>query len=141
MFVLDNENIVCFDVDDTLVMWNIPIGREHEAIIFDNFGYSERLLPHYKHIELLKQFKVRGQYVVVWSQGGYKWASEVVKKLGLEDYVDCVMPKPKWIVDDLPPSAWTKRSYLNLDGSRQPSPSIEEVDFDELDGDKRPEED
>jgi phosphoserine phosphatase len=118
MNTIENDNVVCFDVDDTLVMWSIPTERAHEAITFDNFGYATELLPHLKHVELLKQFKVRGHYVVVWSQGGYQWAREVVKTLGIEKYVDSVMTKPKWIVDDLPPGAWLTRSYMDLDGKR-----------------------
>jgi FMN phosphatase YigB (HAD superfamily) len=138
MEIDDNENVVCFDVDDTLVMWDVPSGRERECILFDNFGFAEWLLPHYAHIKLLKQFKVRGQRVIVWSQGGPKWAAEVVKRLGLENWVDRVMSKPKWIVDDLPASAWTKRGYMDLNGKRMPCKDVEEVDFEEIDGDKKP---
>lgn len=118
MKVIETNNMVCFDVDDTLVMWDIPESHEHEAITFDSFGYPTRVLPHLKHIELLKQFKVRGHYVVVWSQGGWEWAKAVVEKLGLEGHVDMVASKPRWIVDDLPANAWTSRSYLDLDGKR-----------------------
>lgn len=118
MKVIETNNLVCFDVDDTLVMWDIPESREHEAITFNSFGYPCRLLPHHKHIELMKQFRARGHTVIVWSQGGYEWALAVVKKLGIEDCVDVVMTKPKWIVDDLPPAAWTSRTYLDLDGKR-----------------------
>lgn len=138
MNVLENENIVCIDVDDTLVIWNVPPGREGETVLFNNFGYAEWLLPHQAHIRLLKQFKVRGQHVIVWSQGGYQWAREVVKCLGLENYVDAVMSKPKWIIDDLPASAWMKRSYLDLDGKRMPCNDVEIVDWEEIDGDKKP---
>jgi predicted phosphatase len=129
--VIENENMVAFDVDDTLVIWNVPAGREEETILFNNFGYAQHLLPHLKHIELLKQFKVRGQFVIVWSQGGYQWAREVVRVLGLETYVDLVMPKPKWIVDDLPAGAWTKRSYLDLDGKRMPCKDVETVEWED----------
>ena len=138
MQVIENENSVFFDVDETLVMWNVPIGREGETILFDNFGYAQWLLPHQHHIKLLKSFKVRGQFVVVWSQGGYQWAREVVKCLGLTEYVDLVMTKPKWIVDDLPPGAWTKRSYMDLDGNRVPCKDVETVDWEEIDGDVKP---
>ncbi len=124
--------MVCFDVDDTLVVWNIPAGRESETIKFDNFGFSENLLPHHEHIKLLKQFKVRGQFVIVWSQGGPQWAAEVVKKLGLADHVDMVMAKPKWIIDDLPAAVWTKRSYLDLNGKRMPCKDVETVDWEEF---------
>lgn len=117
--LVESDNIAAFDVDDTLVMWDIPIGREEEAIDFDAFGYTHRVLPHLAHIELLKEFKARGQMVIVWSQGGREWAMAVVRALGLEEYVDVVMCKPKWVIDDMPPNAWISRSYLNLDGTRQ----------------------
>lgn len=139
MNVIENENIVCIDVDDTLVIWNIPAGREAEAVLFNNFGFAEWLLPHHAHIKLLKQFKARGQMVIVWSQGGHQWAREVVKCLGLEKYVDIVMAKPKWIIDDLPAAAWTKRTYLDLNGKRMPCKDVEIVDWEEIDGDKRSE--
>jgi hypothetical protein len=131
MQVIENEHIVCFDVDDTLVMWDIPAGLAMDAVLFDNFGVAEFLLPHAAHIKLLKQFKVRGQFVIVWSQGGHKWASEVVNRLELNDYVDLVMTKPQWVVDDLPMGAWTKRSYLDLDGKRMPCKDVEVVEFEQ----------
>ena len=127
MIVTDNDNIVTFDVDETLVMWSWPQKYDGLSITFNNFGYAAQLLPHDKHIELLKQFKARGHYVIVWSQGGYQWAREVVKVLGIEKYVDLVMTKPKWIVDDLPAAAWTKRSYLDLNGKRMPCKDVELV--------------
>ena len=131
MIVTENDNIIGVDVDDTLVMWDIPAGREEECITFDNFGYTQRLLPHRKHIELIKQFKVRGHYIIVWSQGGYGWAREVVKVLGLEDWVDEIKTKPKWIIDDLPANSWTKRTYLDLNGKRMPCKDVETVDWEE----------
>ena len=118
MIVTRNDNVVCFDVDDTLVMWSWESRFNEQSIVFDNFGYETRLLPHQKHIDLMKQFKARGHYVIVWSQGGYEWAASVVKTLQLESYVDEVKTKPKWVIDDLPPGAWLTRSYMDLDGKR-----------------------
>src|ERR1051325_5468494 len=126
MQVIQRDNMVAFDVDDTLVMWDIPEGYEHETIVFDHFGHPARMLPHYKHIELMKQFKARGHFVIVWSQGGHEWAKAVVDKLGIADCVDLVMTKPKWIVDDLPANAWTSRTYLSLDGKRRSSAFVPE---------------
>ncbi len=98
MIVL-RENAWFCDVDDTLVMWGM---RDHpEAKEFENCGFKELLVPHAKHIELLKQAKFRGHVVIVWSAGGADWAEEVVKKLGLESYVDVIVSKPDWFIDDL----------------------------------------
>lgn len=118
MRVTENDNVVCFDVDDTLVMWSWPEEFNSQVVTFNNFGFPANLVPHQKHIELLKQFKARGHYVIVWSQGGWEWAQEVVRLLGLEGFVDEVKTKPKWIVDDLPASAWVKRSWMDLLGNR-----------------------
>jgi hypothetical protein len=116
MTVEANENIVMFDVDDTLVIWNFPAERKGECVLFNGFGKTELLLPHGPNIKMLKQFKVRGHKVIVWSQGGAQWAAEVVKVLKLEEFVDLVMTKHKWIVDDLPAYMWTQRVYLDLEG-------------------------
>jgi FMN phosphatase YigB (HAD superfamily) len=111
---IDSDNVVCFDVDDTLVIWKVPPGMEEQCREFTNYGVTERLLPHEKHIKLLKEFKFRGHTVIVWSQGGFEWAREVVRMLELEPYVDFCMSKPKWMVDDLPPSAWVDVFYRNI---------------------------
>ena len=111
MNIVDNEVIVCFDCDDTLVMWDsnhnyqdFPGTPELQQKIpfinpYDNsIAY---LKPHKRHIELLKQYKGRGFYVRVWSAGGVQWAKAVVETLGLEQYVDSVETKPAKYVDDL----------------------------------------
>jgi predicted phosphatase len=120
MIVLENDNVVCFDVDDTLVIWNVPQSMMDQTITFDNFGVDVQLLPHHKHITLMKQFKARGHKVIIWSQGGYQWAREIVKKLDIEQYVDIIICKPKWLVDDVPPSGWTSVSYIPLPGIEAP---------------------
>lgn len=99
-----------FDVDDTLVIWDWrsvdPEGKGLVAI--KNGNCIEHVLPHYRHIELMRQFKARGHTVVVWSQGGHEWTAEVCKVLGIESIVDLVMDKPNWYVDDLHANAWMK---------------------------------
>lgn len=99
-----------FDVDDTLVIWDWkavdPEGKGLIKIQDPNSGHTELVLPHERHVKLLKQFKARGHTVVVWSQGGWDWASIVVKSLGLESVVDFCMSKPDWYVDDLPAVAF-----------------------------------
>jgi hypothetical protein len=108
-----------FDVDDTLVIW----GRtgHPEAKPFNNSGYTQWLVPHQRHIELLKTAKFRGHKVIVWSAGGSEWAEEVVKMLELENYVDLVISKPSWYVDDLPASEFMpsfNRVYMDDYGKK-----------------------
>jgi predicted HAD superfamily phosphohydrolase YqeG len=82
--VLESDKVLYVDVDNTLVLWD-----------------KDTYKPHKGHVNLIKQFKARGQKVVVWSAGGYVWALKVVKELGLEEYVDLVLSKPSWWADDL----------------------------------------
>lgn len=100
----DKEQVVCFDVDDTLVMWGFT--PSESSVTFNNYGFPQNLEPHKVHIEALKAHKAKGDFVIVWSAGGYAWAQEVVDTLQLNDYVDLVIAKPRWYYDDLPSSEW-----------------------------------
>lgn len=110
MQVIENENIVAIDVDGTLVA---PYSRlqsyseedEDRQIRILN-PYSNTIswfIPLHQHVELLKQYKGRELFVIVWSAGGAKWAEAVVKTLELQEYVDLIMTKPSKLVDDLSP--------------------------------------
>jgi FMN phosphatase YigB (HAD superfamily) len=110
MKVIESHRTVFFDVDDTLVIWDwkefSPDGSGLIQVKDPGSNHFELVLPHDRHIKLLKQFKARGHTVIVWSQGGWAWAESTVKALGLESLVDVVMSKPDWYVDDLPASAY-----------------------------------
>lgn len=115
--VLNNDNTVFFDVDDTLVLWEYPHEQiDNTIVISAQDGYSVRVLPHLEHIKRLKQFKARAQGVVVWSQGGWEWAQAVVRALDLDEYVDIIMAKPRWLFDDLPVKYFlneSNRTYID----------------------------
>ncbi len=108
MEVIKSHRIVFFDVDDTLVIWDWksvdPEGLRLIKVEDPEAKCSQLVMPHDRHVQLMKQFKARGHTVVVWSQGGWAWAESVVKALGVENVVDYVMDKPSWYVDDLPAS-------------------------------------
>lgn len=120
MFVMKCKQTTYFDVDDTLVMWKASPeelaerGVEITCPISTYYnedgeqktieGWKQLLLPHRYHIEQLKQHKLRGHTIIVWSAGGYDWAEAVVRSLGLEQYVDLVISKPIWCYDDLQPN-------------------------------------
>lgn len=117
MKVIENDNCLFFDCDDTLVMWGTSYhkvddnGIKNTILIPDPWeavtmygrtrGMNE-LVPHDKHIQYLKDSKIKNKNtIVVWSAGGWEWALAVVKALGIEEYVDAVMAKPHAYVDDL----------------------------------------
>lgn len=116
MTIIDSDNVVMFDVDETLVLWENVYKYPMELWLkIEQPSLIMHVMPHLKHIELLKQFKARGHKVIVWSQGGYEWALRIVKALGLENVVDVVMSKPKWYVDDLNSEAFLgKPVYLQI---------------------------
>ena len=91
---ISNENIVCFDVDDTLILWNRP----DSDLVLEDSSYK----VHKKHIESMKRFHARGHFVIVWSKGGAAWAKKCVELLRIEKYVNLVMAKPSWCFDDQP---------------------------------------
>lgn len=96
--VLKAEHIVCYDVDGTLIRYKVSGGISISNPLTDEV---HQVVEHKSHIDLLKSHSARGYYVRVWSAAGYRWAQTVVKKLGLEDYVDSIETKPALLVDDL----------------------------------------
>ncbi len=115
MKIIKNETIAAFDVDETLVLWfHDTRYLEGKDFIDPHDGTTHRLVPHSKHIKLLKDFKARGYTIIVWSGGGFQWAETVVKTLGLEDYVDICMSKLTKLIDDLQPhEIFGSRIYLD----------------------------
>jgi len=116
MKVITNEQIVCYDVDDTMILWGSDYtqpGPDKVAFIDPYDNSINYLRVHTKHINLLKKYKGRKNFIIVWSAAGAKWAESVVKTLNLQPYVDVVMTKPNKYVDDLPVEEWlTSRIYL-----------------------------
>lgn len=126
MKVLEDNSkgcVVCFDVDDTLVMWLSDAEKQKrriELVAFNNplTGRRIKLVPNTHSIERLKKEKGKGNTVVVWSAGGYQWAKTVVKRLLLTDYVDLIMSKPLGYIDDLHCTEWMGEWVrVNKDGT------------------------
>lgn len=105
MKVIRNDHIDCFDIDDTLLLWDKEVRLGHIS-----FGTVD-VAVHRNHINEIKRSKAVGRFVVVWSKGGYEWAETVVRKLGLEYYVDLVQSKPSRYFDDLDANAWMYRVF------------------------------
>lgn len=122
MKIITNELPLPFDVDDTLVMHSVPPYMDdlHEDIVYVRDPLNDkreiRLRKNLPMIRLLMEEQSRGGYIIVWSKGGHKWATHVVKALGLAPYVDVVMTKPRAYCDDKDVSSWLKeRIYIEPD--------------------------
>jgi len=113
--VIKNDRTVFFDCDDTIVMWdheNHPDALTFRDILDPDPNACYSLVPHKRHIAMLKTFKRQGFSVVVWTQGGHLWAEEVVKVLGLEEFVDIAMAKPDTYFDDIEAKDFMQRRYF-----------------------------
>lgn len=104
MTLIPNQNLVFFDTDNTLLMWDKNHDVQHDDSVeirdpYDNYK-TLHLRPHKVHCRLLRQYKGRGFTVIVWSKAGCLWAEAAVNVLGLADYVDFAMTKPDKYVDD-----------------------------------------
>lgn len=121
MFVLPKGPTVYVDVDDTLIMWNPPKNLDNSLWVRVKCPSSpeeENAVVNKHVLEHLKKMKRRGHVVVVWSAGEVEWAEAAVKALGIEDYVDAVMSKPKYYIDDVKDSKhWIgKYGYITYEG-------------------------
>ncbi len=119
MKVIEHEDIVPFDVDDTLVMHcpvsSIPPGERVDVYDAVTGGFIPMRMNK-PMIRLLKETSHRGSYVIVWSRGGCRWAADVVKALDLVLYVDHVQTKFTRYCDDTPVDKWAPdRIYLGPD--------------------------
>lgn len=123
MQVIDNSHVVCFDVDDTLIHWPWPGDNMPEGSTLITVGlnsYTTQVLANNTHIELLKRYKAKGKFIIVWSKSGHKWAEAVVKALGLIDRVNLVLSKPEKYVDDLDANQWMEHTFKGKINDKTP---------------------
>lgn len=114
-FILESNLIVGVDVDDTLVSWEFANEErphpdcEKVEIVFQGKTSKYWIFP--ANIRSLITHKLKGHNIVVWSGSGFEWAQKVVETLGLESFVDIIMSKPRWLLDDMKPEDFMPRSY------------------------------
>lgn len=114
MKIIKNENTIFCDIDETLVMHNKL--KKDLTVICPYTNAEEKLTIHKAHVRQIIKNKARGNFVVVWSHAGYKWAEVVIKALNLTDYVDLIITKPIKIIDDLQPNEFlANRVYLSFE--------------------------
>ena len=123
MQFIEKEQVVAFDCDDSLVIWD----PAPELVDFTIDGIPVAI--HHKHVAALKRFKARQQFVIVWSAGGALWAKEVVRLLELEPYVDLCMAKVSWAFDDRPLSELAELCYIGHPDDFRKKPKEEITPF------------
>lgn len=118
MIVAKSEHIICYDCDDTLIMWDENHTQPFEGavkVVCPHDGEVSFHRVHKRHVGFLKKQKSKGYTVIVWSSSGTGWAKAVVDALELEPYVDFVMSKPGKYVDDLPDANDILGNHIYLD--------------------------
>lgn len=112
MRVIRNERPIPIDVDGTLIIHTndfTNICPLETVEVYDPLsGSNIKLRKNLPMIRLLKEEHARGTFTLVWSRGGYQWASDIIEALGLTDYVDLVMTKPLVYFDDINIEDWLK---------------------------------
>jgi hypothetical protein len=116
MKVIKSEQVVFFDVDNTLV-YPAEKYKGHQGALVEVYDAVTKkhvlMRVNEPNMRLLLEEKHRGSFVIVWSRGGYEWAANVLRALDLESKVDLVMSKPLVYYDDLSIDEWlTYRVFL-----------------------------
>lgn len=118
MKVIKSDRVLAVDVDDTLIAWE-SVKDDDDSIEIECDGIKHTYRVLWENVRQLKKHKARGHAVIVWSNGGYKWAEAVVNALEVGHLVDAILCKPAWVLDDLPPSAWMPLNHLASDKSHE----------------------
>lgn len=122
-FKIGQGTLACFDVDDTLVAWDLPndLSPDKEVVSVHCNGHISHKQINVYNVTLLKQFAATGHKIIVWSRSGADWAEAVVKSLKLESYVDVICGKPTYYIDDdpNPQNILGKHGYFDINGNRK----------------------
>lgn len=120
MEVFQGNRTVYFDVDDTIMEWKQCDSNDPDACQIENNGFIFYKRPIMIHVQELKNQKMAGNTVVVWSAGGARWAEAVIKALKLEQYVDVVLTKPDFYYDDKDVDFWfPKKRFYHVDDANE----------------------
>ena len=117
-YKVKDGGVYASDVDDTLVMWTIPQDYKGSLVTTNYQGFKDTGIPNLHAVNHLKKMKARGYSIIVWSAGGSDWAEVAVEALGIQDWVDVVMPKIDFHLDDVvsPTDKIGKWGYIDLKG-------------------------
>ncbi len=83
------KKVIFVDVDDTLVR-----------------SVGAKRIPMPGIIRRVKELKLEGAELYLWSTGGAEYAQQTAEELGLTDCFTAYLPKPTVMIDDQPVSEW-----------------------------------
>jgi hydroxymethylpyrimidine pyrophosphatase-like HAD family hydrolase len=102
MRVIKSEQIICTDIDGTLIVWGNPKSDDTIVTIKDPyFDEDVTLAVHRPNLRIFESRLARGATMIVWSANGYKWAAAVMKALGFSEHESIIVfSKPIAYIDD-----------------------------------------
>lgn len=117
MQVIHSTKIAYFDADQTLVFSESELKNHPQRSTLGGVRFINSVAWYLdsRHYSLLREFKARGFTIVVWSAGGSEWAEKVVRSFNLTSYVDLVIGKPDFFIDDKPAAGFmpeSMRTYI-----------------------------
>jgi hypothetical protein len=104
--VIKNETVVWVDLDNTIAMWTNPTVDGPGKFMVEYGGRDIFLTPHRPNIDLVREYRNRGYFIIFHSANGYGHATRIIRALGLEDTADLIMTKNIKVVDDKHPNEW-----------------------------------
>ena len=131
MYKMSPGPSVYVDVDDTLIMWSKPENyREEDLIEITCRGVTDKYVVNRHNLHHLIKMGSRAHAIVVWSAGGSDWAEAVVKALDIGKYVEAILTKPAYYIDDVKDTSrfMGKYAYYDYDGKRHGYAPKEEED-------------
>lgn len=93
--VIENDRVIMFDCDDTLILW-----KKHDLDLPTVIINGREFQVHKPHLQKILDYHVMGFQIFVWSNSGYKWAKTVTEALNIQDKV-VAMCKPHRVFDDV----------------------------------------
>jgi hypothetical protein len=117
MIVFGTEQLLCCDIDGTLLMWGKEYQRAGNKTVFID-PYTDKQVSVTVNRANFKVFKdrlTRGAKFIVWSQSGFPWAKACMEALGFQDNPNIIVTsKPIAYIDDKECSKWMG-DHVNLD--------------------------
>ena len=82
-------SVIYVDVDDTMIR---------------SFGTKRMPMQHV--INAVRNLHAQGHVLYCWSSAGADYAKTSAEEVGLGDVFTAFLPKPRILLDDLPPEKW-----------------------------------
>jgi hypothetical protein len=106
MKTIKSDRVVMIDCDDTLILWDKSEHDPSTYIEINCYGQTSVVVPHQKQLNTIHKFIKLGYTLIVWSASGWEWAEAVGKAVGIDDYVQLYLSKPRYYMDDIPCNEW-----------------------------------